>query len=64
MELGGKGIIIEKYNIKKLIQYGSSMYAKIQDEGWWEIGYSHDAKVSQGKKFPYKGEIWESLILH
>ena len=33
MEWGGKGIKIEKYNIKKVTQQESPMYIKIQDEG-------------------------------
>lgn len=60
MEWGGKGIKIKKYNIKKVTQQESSMYIKIQDEGWWEIEYLHDVKASKGKKLLYKGEIWES----
>lgn len=32
MELGEKGITIEKYDIKTWIQQGFSMYAKILDE--------------------------------
>lgn len=60
MEWGGKGIKIEKYNIKKVTQQESSMYIKIQDEGWWETEYLRDVKVSKGKKLLYKGEIWES----
>lgn len=60
MAWGGKSIKTEKYNIKKVTHQESSMYVKIQDEGWWETGYSHDVKVSKGKQLLYKGEIWES----
>lgn len=49
--------------LRKVTQQELSMHVKTQDESWWEIGYSHDVKVSKGKKLLYKGETWESKTL-